>query len=95
MKDNKDVELILNDLNGYMNKYLKRLIDNEKNELTNINSAQADQIRELVVKYNELEKNLKDLLESQKKLTDFENRVLNLGMDQNLIKNMAELLRRP
>lgn len=47
------------------------------------------------MKYNELEKNLKDLLESQKKLTDFENRVLNLGMDQNLIKNMAELLRRP
>lgn len=34
MKDNKDVELILNDLNGYMNKYLKRLIDNEKNVAT-------------------------------------------------------------
>lgn len=69
-------------------------METDKNELNRINSAQADQIRELVAKYNELEKNLKDLLESQKRLTDFENRVINLGMDQNLIKNMAELLRR-
>lgn len=33
------------------------------------------------------------LLESQEKLRDFENRVMNLGMDNNLVKNMAELFR--
>jgi hypothetical protein len=27
-------------------------------------------------------------------LTDFENKIVHLGLDQNLIKNMAELFRK-
>jgi hypothetical protein len=34
------------------------------------------------------------MLEAQDKLTDFETKIVNLGLDQNLIKNMAELFRR-
>lgn len=71
-----------------------RELEADKAELQRINTTQSEQISELVVRYNELERNLKELLESQKRLTDFESRVINLGMDQNLIKNMAELLRR-
>ena len=37
---------------------------------------------------------MKDLLEAQEKLTDFENKITNLGLDQNLVKNMAELFKR-
>lgn len=48
-------------------------------------------IRQLIVKYNQLEKRLKELLESQERLSQFEKKIVNLGLDQNLIKNMSEL----
>ncbi len=34
------------------------------------------------------------MLEAQDKLTDFENKITHLGLDQNLIKNMAELFKK-
>ena len=33
-------------------------------------------------------------MEAQSKLSDFENKIISLGLDQNLIKNMAELFQR-
>jgi hypothetical protein len=33
-------------------------------------------------------------MESQRKLTNLETRIINIGMDQNLVRNMAELMRR-
>ena len=48
-------------------------------------------LRKLVDKYHHLEKRLKELLEAQDTLTDFEGKIVQLGLDQNLIKNMAEL----
>ena len=80
-------------LRDYFERKIKEL-EAGKKELQQINSTQSEQISELVAKYNALERNLKELLETQKRLTDCETRVINLGMDQNLIKNMAELLRR-
>ena len=80
-------------LREYFERKIKEL-EADKKELQQINTTQSEQISELVAKYNSLERNLKELLETQKRLTDFETRVLNLGMDQNLIKNMSELLRR-
>ncbi len=50
-------------------------------------------IRDLIVKYKDLEKKLAILLESQERLREFEQRVMNLGMDNNLVKNLAELFR--
>ena len=50
-------------------------------------------LRDVVNKYHHLEKRLKELLEAQDKLSDFENKIVNLGLDQNLIKNMAEMFR--
>lgn len=44
-------------LREYFERRIKEL-ETDKNELNRINSAQADQIRELVAKYKELEKNL-------------------------------------
>lgn len=48
-------------------------------------------LRDLIIKYNHLEKKLRELMEAQDKLSDFENKIVNLGLDQNLVKNMAEL----
>ena len=45
----------------------------------------------MVNKYNEVKRKLSEMLEAQDKLSDFENKLVNLGLDQNLIKNMAEL----
>jgi predicted nucleotidyltransferase len=51
-------------------------------------------LKHVIVKYNHLERKLKELLEAQNKLSDFENRIISLGLDQNLIKNMAQLFSR-
>jgi hypothetical protein len=37
---------------------------------------------------------MKQLLEAQNKLTEFETKITNLGLDQNLVKNMAELFKK-
>lgn len=54
-------------------------------------AGKEQDIRDLIVKYNGLEKRLEMLLESQEKVRDFEEKVKNLGLDDNLVKNMAEL----
>ena len=70
-------------LRDYFERKIKEL-EADKKELQQINSTQSEQISELVAKYNALERNLKELLDTQKRLMDCETRV-NLGMDQNLI----------
>ena len=37
---------------------------------------------------------MKQLLEAQNKLTEFETKITSLGLDQNLVKNMAELFKK-
>ena len=37
---------------------------------------------------------MKQLLEAQNKLSQFETKIVNLGLDQNLVKNMAELFKK-
>lgn len=48
----------------------------------------------MVDRYHQVERKLKDVLGAQDKLTDFENKIIHLGLDQNLAKNMAELFRK-
>ena len=48
-------------------------------------------LRDVINKYHHIEKKLKQLLEAQEKLSEFENKIVNLGLDQNLIKNMVEM----
>ena len=57
-------------------------------------SEKEQDIRDLIVKYNGLEKRLEMLLESQEKHKDMEEKIKNLGLDTNLVKNMAELFTR-
>jgi hypothetical protein len=45
----------------------------------------------LIVKYNALEKRFDLAMEAQEKIRDFEEKIRKLGLDQNLVKNMAEL----
>lgn len=58
-------------------------------------AGKEQDIRDLIVKYNGLEKRLEALLASQEKLRDLEERVKSLGMDANLVKNMVEIFSRP
>ena len=53
------------------------------------NSGQADNIAELMRKYKELETGMKEILKQMKKRGELESKILNLGTDENLIKNMA------
>ena len=54
-----------------------------------INSSQEENITELIKKYKQVEAAMKELLKQSKKRGDLENRIINLGMDNNLVKNMA------
>ncbi len=58
-------------------------------------AGKEQDIRDLIVKYNGLEKRLEALLASQEKLRDLEEKVKSLGLDANLVKNMAEIFSRP
>ena len=64
---------------------------NLKKQLT---EKEAD-LRTVTYKCNEGERKLNDMVEANKKLSDFENKLVNLGLDQNLVKNMAELFFKP
>jgi chromosome segregation ATPase len=66
-----------------------RDIEDLKHKLTEKDSD----LRDLIVKYNALEKKLAALLETQEKLRDFETKVVSLGQDTNILKNMAEMIK--
>lgn len=76
----------------YESKLSSRDQDNEKlkKELT----EKETDLRSMVNKYNDVKRKLTEMMESHDKLSDFENKLVNLGLDQNLIKNMAELFMR-
>jgi hypothetical protein len=44
-------------------------------------------------KEQKLEEKIRTLLESQEKLRDMEQRVIALGQDNNLIKNLSEIVK--
>lgn len=73
----------------YEGKLHSREQDNESLK-KQLKQKEAD-LRTIATKYSHLERRLRQLLEAQDKLTDFENKIVHLGLDQNLIKNMAQL----
>jgi hypothetical protein len=54
-------------------------------------SEKEEDIRELILKYNALEKRFDMAMEAQDKIREFEEKIRQLGLDNNLVKNMAEL----
>ena len=79
-----------------MRNYYEDKLNHKEKELAALREQLLEKesdIRDLIKRYNELERKLAVLVESQDKLRDFEQRVMNLGMDNNLVKNMAELFR--
>jgi hypothetical protein len=63
----------------------------ERQELRNKESADQAHIAELVRKYQELENYLKKIITQSKKRSVLEEKIINLGLDHNLLKNQAEL----
>ena len=81
-----------------MKEYFEDKLASRERDITHLQSVLAGKeqdIRDLIVKYNGLEKRMEALLASQDKLRDLEEKVKNLGLDNNLVKNMAELFNRP
>ena len=64
-------------------------LEQEKADLKEVISSKEEKITSLVQKYQELEKTMKSTLAKIKKRTELETKVMNLGMDNNLVKNMA------
>ena len=77
----------------YESKLTSRDQDNQ-NLKKQLNEKETD-LRNIIYKYNQVKRKLTEMMEAHDKLTDFENKLVNLGLDQNLIKNMAELFIRP
>ena len=54
-------------------------------------AEKEEDIRDLIVKYNALEKRFDMAMDAQDKIREFEEKIRQLGLDNNLVKNMAEL----
>lgn len=64
-------------------------MEEDKKILKEENAVQEEQISKLIAKYKVLEKSMEKTLSTLKKKTLLENRVMELGMDNNLVKNLA------
>lgn len=81
-----------------MKEYFEDKLASREKDIAHLQAVLAGKeqdIRDLIVKYNGLEKRMEVLLASQEKLRDLEDKVKSLGLDNNLVKNMAELFNRP
>lgn len=52
-----------------------------------------EKITQLIQRYNQLEHGMNQMVRQSKKLTELEKKIIHLGTDNNLVKNMAELFR--
>lgn len=92
------MRLVMGNNEMAMKEYFEdKLASREKDidHLRTVLAGKEQDIRDLIVKYNGLEKRLEALLASQEKLRDLDEKVKSLGLDTNLVKNMAELFNRP
>ena len=83
----------LDDFKKYFEEKLKR-VEEEKGELKKIVSSKSEQITELIKKYKQIEEDLKEATVMMKKRTVLEEKVMNMGLDVNIVKNMTDLLPR-
>ena len=83
----------MDDFRKYFEEKLKR-VEEEKAELKKIVSSKSEQITELIKKYKQIEEDLMEATVMMKKRTVLEEKVMNIGLDVNIVKNMTDLLPR-
>ena len=66
-------------------------LQSDKNHLKGINDTYNSKMERLVFKYHLLEAELKKGSESLLRRGELDKRVMQLGMDENLVKNMGEI----
>lgn len=52
-----------------------------------------EDLRNLGEKYHRLEQKLEMVMESQEKLRSMENKIVAIGQENNLVKNLAEIIK--
>lgn len=80
-----------------MRDYYETKLNSKEKDIENLKKQMTEKdydLRAVITKYNTVQKKLKSLLEAQNKLSEFEAKIVNLGLDQNLVKNMAELFKK-
>jgi hypothetical protein len=88
------VKMIMNQSEVSMKDYYENKLHSKERDIDGLKKQMSEKdydLRAIIGKYNTLEKKMKQLLEAQDKLSEFEQKVVHLGLDQNLIKNMGEL----
>ena len=66
-------------------------LNEDKKDLKDIIDNQNQRIEQLIYKYRLLEEELKKAAISLSKRGELDQKVIHLGMDENLVKNMSEL----
>lgn len=69
-------------------------MEEEKEQLKKIIGSQYEQITELIKRYKELEEGMKEAVTMMRKRTQLEEKVVQIGMDNNLVANLQQLLPR-
>lgn len=77
--------------------YFEDKIKSKEKDVDNLRQQLAEKeesLRDLLSQYAALENRFNMLMETSTKLRQFEEQVKHLGLDENLIKNMAELFKK-
>jgi len=88
------VKMIMNQSEVSMKDYYENKLHSKEKDIDALKKQMSEKdydLRAIIGKYNTLEKKMKQLLDAQDKLSEFEEKIVNLGLDQNLVKNMGEL----
>ena len=96
-EEKKKVRVMMGQNEVSLKVYYEEKVDSKDKDIKTLKKLLAekeDDVRDLIMKYNALEKRLELLMDTQTKLIDFQEKVKNIGMDNNLVKNLAELFRK-
>lgn len=80
-----------------LREYFEDKMRNKEKDVQSLRKQLAEKeesIRDVVTQYAALERRFEMMMETNTKLREFEEQVKHLGLDENLVKNMAQLFRK-
>ena len=80
-----------------LREYFEDKMRNKEKDVQSLRKQLAEKeesIRDVVTQYAALERRFEMMMETNTKLREFEEQVKHLGLDENLVKNMAQLFKK-